>query len=108
MIQKDSYQTQSSSISLHTIPADEINKIAKKLKDSSVGFCRKLIMTPSISGNEKTVADLYLKEMEKLGYDSYFRDEGGNVIGIIRGIEDGPTIMYNSHLDHVDPGDLSE
>jgi putative selenium metabolism hydrolase len=108
MIQKDGYQTQSSTISLHNIPADEIKKLTNELKDSSVEFCRKLIKTPSISGNEKAVADLYLEEMKTLGYDEYFRDEWGNVVGLIRGTEDGPTIMYNSHLDHVDPGDLSE
>lgn len=53
MIQKDAYQTQSSTISLHNIPADEIKKLTIELKDSTVEFCRKLIKTPSIYGNEK-------------------------------------------------------
>lgn len=108
MIQKDGYQTESNIISLHNIPSEEINKLASGLKDSAVEFCCKLIRTPSISGNEKAVADLYLEEMKKLGYDEYFRDEWGNVIGIIHGNQEGPTIMYNSHMDHVDPGDPSE
>lgn len=84
----------------------------KKLKEISAGFeedvvkfTQKLVQTPSISGSEKGVADLLLAEMKKLGYDQVFRDEMGNVVGIVEGAEDGPTIMYNSHMDHVSPGD---
>jgi len=87
---------------------EEINKIAKKLKPQAVDFARRLIKCPSLSGEEKAVADLYLNEMENLEYDEVFRDAWGNVVGIINGTEPGPTIMYNAHLDHVDPGDYSE
>lgn len=31
----------------------------------------------------------------------------GNVVGIVRGTEEGPTIMYNAHMDHVSPGDIN-
>ncbi|QEK11721.1 M20/M25/M40 family metallo-hydrolase [Crassaminicella thermophila] len=87
---------------------EKLNNLAAELKPQAVEFCQRLIRTPAISGDEKEVADLYLAEMEKLGYDEVFRDEWGNVVGIIKGDEPGPTIMYNSHLDHVDPGDISE
>ncbi len=79
--------------------------MSKELYDDMIAFSQKLIQTPSISGNEKGVADLDLAEMEKLGYDEVFRDDMGNVVGIVKGTEPGPTIMYNSHMDHVDPGD---
>lgn len=86
----------------------KLNELATQLKPQTVDFCQRLIRVPAISGDEKGVADLYLAEMEKLGYDEVFRDEWGNVVGMIKGSEPGPTIMYNSHLDHVDPGDYSE
>jgi len=44
-----------------------------------------------------------------VGYSIHdtFRDDWGNVVGIINGVEPGPTLMYNSHQDQVDPGALS-
>lgn len=87
---------------------NELNEIAARLKPAAVDFCRRLIQVPALPGEEKGVADLYLAEMQKLGYDDVFRDAWGNVIGIIRGNEPGPTLMYNAHLDHVDPGDPAE
>ncbi len=86
---------------------EKLNNISSELLPEVVDFCQRLIRMPSVTGDEKGVADLYLAEMEKLGYDDVFRDEWGNVIGIIKGNEPGPTIMYNAHLDHVDPGDYS-
>ncbi len=82
----------------------KLNDWAKELRPEAVDFCRRLIRTPASSGNEKEVADLYLAEMKKVGYDEIFRDDWGNVVGIINGVEPGPTLMYNSHLDQVDPG----
>lgn len=84
---------------------EKLNKIAEEMKPEVVKFTQKLIQTPSISGEEKGVADLYLAEMEKLGYDEVYRDDMGNVFGFVYGAEDGPTIMYNGHMDHVSPGD---
>ena len=88
--------------------SNELNQIAAELKPAAVEFCQRLIRVPALSGEEKGVADLYLIEMEKLGYDEVFRDSWGNVVGIIRGTKPGPTIMYNAHLDHVEPGDPAE
>ena len=84
-----------------------LNELAKQLRPEAVDFCQRLIRTPTSPGNEKRIADLYLAEMEKIGYDQVFRDDWGNVVGMIKGEEPGPTIMYNSHLDQVDPGDPS-
>lgn len=87
---------------------EDINKISKELHKDTVDFAKRLLKVPALSGDEKGVADLYIKEMQDLGYDEVFRDDFGNVVGIINGDEGGRTIMYNSHLDHVDTGDLSE
>ena len=88
--------------------SNELNQIAAALKPAAIDFCQRLIRVPALPGEEKGVADLYLAEMEKLGYDEVFRDDWGNVVGIIRGNKPGPTIMYNAHMDHVAPGDLNE
>ncbi len=85
--------------------ASVIKEIADELYKDMVAFGQKLVQTPSISGTEKALADLDLAEMQKLGYDEVFRDAHGNVVGLVRGTEPGPTIMYNSHMDHVSPGD---
>jgi putative selenium metabolism hydrolase len=87
---------------------NELARLASELKPATVDFCQRLIRVPALSGREEKVADLYLAEMESLGFDEVFRDSWGNVVGIIKGNEPGPTIMYNCHLDHVDPGDYSE
>ncbi|WP_018249259.1 M20/M25/M40 family metallo-hydrolase [Orenia marismortui] len=83
----------------------ELKKISLELNDNAINFAQKLIQTPSISGTEKDVADLLLAEMKRLGYDEVFRDDMGNVVGIVEGTKEGPVIMYNSHMDHVSPGD---
>ncbi|MDR3317838.1 MAG: M20/M25/M40 family metallo-hydrolase, partial [Clostridiales bacterium] len=85
----------------------EIKKLSDKLYPDMIVFAQKLLRTPSISGNESGIADLGIAEMNKLGYDEVFRDRQGNIIGIVRGAEGGPVIMYNSHMDHVSPGDTA-
>jgi len=82
-----------------------IKEYAESLYPNMIAFSQKLVQTPSISGSEKTLADLNLSEMESLGYDDVFRDDYGNVVGIVKGTKPGPTIMFNSHMDHVSPGD---
>lgn len=86
----------------------KLNELAEEYEPQMVEFCQRLMRVPALPGDEKGVADLYLAEMEKLGYDEVFRDAWGNVIGIIKGNIPGPTIMYNGHLDHVETGDYSE
>lgn len=80
---------------------------AAKYKMDMVEFCRKLVRTPSMSGQEGDVAALIQSEMRKLGYDDVRVDEAGNVIGLLRGSGGGKSIMLNSHMDHVHPGDES-
>jgi putative selenium metabolism hydrolase len=81
-----------------------IQELSAQFHEPTVDFAARLVRTKSISCEEKAVADLYMNEMNKLGYDSVFRDDMGNVVGIIAFSGDGPAIMYNSHMDHVDAG----
>jgi putative selenium metabolism hydrolase len=90
------------------MPDTELRAAAERGRDAMIDFAQRLIRTPSLSGDERAVADLVLAEMTALGYDEVWRDETGNVIGHIRPTTpDGlrHRIMFNTHLDHVDVGD---
>lgn len=58
-----------------------------------------------MSGEEEAVATILQEEMRRLGYDDVSVDRSGNVIGLIRGTGGGRSVMLNTHLDHVSPGD---
>ncbi len=73
--------------------------------DAALRFLQRLIQTPSLPGEEGQIAEIVLSEMKILGYDEAWMDEAGNVIGLIRGRGEAPAVMFNTHLDHVDPGD---
>ena len=70
-----------------------------------VEFLQRLIQTESMSGEEGAIATLVAEEMTRLGYEEVRIDEAGNVIGVIRGRGEAPSVMFNTHLDHVDVGD---
>lgn len=74
-------------------------------KENIIDFLARLIRTPSLSGKENEVADLIQDEMEELGY-TVSRDEMGNIIAFI-GADEKKTILFDAHMDHVDPGDTS-
>ena len=82
-----------------------IRQVARELRPEAVCFAQKLVRCPSLGGREKGVADLLISELQDIGYDQVFRDDWGNVIGVIDGQQSGPTILLNGHMDHVPPGD---
>ncbi|TVM15808.1 YgeY family selenium metabolism-linked hydrolase [Oceanidesulfovibrio indonesiensis] len=84
---------------------EKLNQMAEDIRDDVIGFAQKLVQTPSISGAEEELAQLTVKKMEELGYDEIFVDDMGNVVGIVKGEGSGPNVMYNSHMDHVAPGE---
>jgi len=84
---------------------DIIRKFSAEYYPEMLEFCKKIVKTPSESGYEGDVAELFQQEMLKLGYDEVFTDDWGNVVGIVKGTRPGPVIMYNGHMDAVTPGD---
>lgn len=70
-----------------------------------IEICQALIQAKSVSSQERQEADaaaVLKKYMVELGYDEVWVDEAGNVIGKIQGAEDGPSILFDGHLDTVD------
>jgi putative selenium metabolism hydrolase len=99
-----------------TVGSDVVNALwdgAETLREPMVDFTRRLIQTPSLPGEEGDVALIVADEMRRLDYDEVRIDEAGNVIGCIRATAppaDGRpkrSIMFNTHMDHVDVGDPS-
>lgn len=61
-----------------------------------------------MSHEEADLAAVVAQEMRSLAFDDVWLDEVGNVYGRVKGREpDLGALVLNSHLDHVDPGDLS-
>jgi acetylornithine deacetylase/succinyl-diaminopimelate desuccinylase-like protein len=75
------------------------------LQNDVVDLTRELIQTPSASFEESAAAEVVERSMKQLGYNKVFRDEAGNVVGIISGIEGGSSALLTGHLDTVPPGD---
>lgn len=66
-----------------------------------------LVRAKSPSGSESPAAAVLLNAFERLGFDEAYNDEAGNAIGIIRR-DEGPTVMFNGHVDTVPAGDPKE
>ena len=108
--------TQTDNHTLNSLPARTVGALweaAEEYRQPLVSFAQRLIQTPSLSGEEREVANIVAREMEALDYDEVRIDEAGNVIGHIRASrqpgEDTSrhSIMFNTHMDHVDVGDPS-
>ena len=76
------------------------------LLNDCVEFAQRLIRTPSMPGEEQTIAALIAEELARLGYDEVWDDPAGNIFGRVYGQDRSlPALALNTHLDHVDPGD---
>ncbi len=73
-----------------------------------VAFAQRLIRTSSMSGEESAIAAVIAGELRAVGYDEVWQDAVGNVYGRVFGRDRSlPALVLNTHLDHVDPGDLT-
>ncbi len=75
------------------------------LQGEAVDFAQQLVRTESPSLNESKVGDLVESAMQAQGYHKVFRDDFGNVVGLLSGVRQAPTILLNCHMDTVAPSD---
>ena len=68
-----------------------------------IRFTQELIRIRSYSLYEQAVAQRVQNLLEEMAYDLVFRDNAGNVIGILVGSAEGPAVLLNSHMDTVRP-----
>ncbi len=78
-------------------------RLVETYRGELIGFAQSLVRTLSPSGQEAELAAAVREAMERLDYDAVWVDEAGNVVGCIEG-GDGPSLMLNGHMDHVDAG----
>lgn len=84
----------------------EIQKRVAAQRDNIIQFMREICATPSMMGDIKNVGTRVGAEMTKLGFDEVRFDQMGNIIGRIGS---GPKVfVYDSHLDTVGVGDVSQ
>lgn len=76
--------------------------------DNAIAFAHDLVRIPSISGDEGAAAERVMSEFKLLRFDETWTDEIGNVFALLKGRENGPAILFSSHLDVVSAGDRSE
>ncbi|MBP7690950.1 MAG: YgeY family selenium metabolism-linked hydrolase [Anaerolineales bacterium] len=86
---------------IHTIKS----RVAER-RATLIAFMRELCAIPSVMGRIGEVGQRVAAEMRALGYEDVRFDKMGNVLGRIG---NGPKILlYDSHIDTVDVGDVKE
>ena len=75
---------------------------------SVVSFLQDLIRIESLPKQESAIAARVLIEFRKLGFDEAWKDQYGNVFGLVRGTESGAGWLLLTHLDQVDVGDHAQ
>jgi len=86
----------------------DLARLVERRAQGMISFCQTIVQTPSLPGEEGQVAALVRGKMEGLGYDDVWTDDWGNVVGLLRGRGAGRSVMFNGHMDHVDPGQADE
>jgi len=72
-----------------------------------IALTQEMVRRPSPTYQEGPLAELLVREL-KGRLDEVWVDDAGNVLGILDGGRPGPTILFNGHMDHVDPGDMPD
>ena len=78
------------------------------IKPDVVNICRQLIQTQSLSGTEGALVEKLKLLYDELGIDDVFVDEYGSITACIRGKWEGPTLLFDAHIDTVPVSDASK
>lgn len=65
-----------------------------------LALAKRLIQTPSLTGQERAAADVVREAMQAYGYHEVHVDDWGNVVGVLRGGRPG-AVLFDAHLDTV-------
>jgi len=87
---------------------EDISRTVEENREYAISFLRRLIQTPSPSGEEGEAAKVAAEEMKASGFDEVTVDRLDDVMGTIKGAGTGRSILLNGHLDHVPPGEMDE
>lgn len=73
-----------------------------------IKLCSELIQHQSYSGEEKNVAERIQQAFQELGFDDFWVDCYGNIVGHIKGKRPGKSILFDGHIDTVPVPDDSK
>ncbi len=77
-------------------------------KQKLINLCSELIQHQSYSGEENSVAERIKQAFQDLGFDSFWVDDYGNIVGQIKGKRSGKSILFDGHIDTVPVPDDSK
>ena len=70
-----------------------------------------LVKIDSLTGKEKTLANLLVKKLKEIGFDvimdeagKFAGGESGNVVATLKGNRPGKKLLFTAHMDTVEPG----
>lgn len=69
--------------------------------NSVVDLCREFVRIPGLSGQEGDLARKVTQVMGEFCFDEIATDDYGNVLGIVRGLQPGPAMLFDAHMDTV-------
>lgn len=83
---------------------NKMSVMTEARRQQTLDICQSLVRIRSLAGDEAAAIEKTREWMIALGYEDIRVDECGNVIAALYG-GDGPTVMYDSHVDTVPEGD---
>lgn len=73
----------------------------ESIRQTVTDILKDLVHENSVSGSESIVAQKVQRWMTQLKFDEIFVDANGSVVGVMRGAQEGPTILFDAHMDVV-------
>ncbi|SFL51769.1 YgeY family selenium metabolism-linked hydrolase [Pelosinus propionicus] len=70
-------------------------------KEELITLCSELVQQQSYSGEENHVVQRIRKAFQKMGFDDFWVDCYGNIVGHIKGKRPGKRILFDGHIDTV-------
>ena len=73
-----------------------------------LSFLQELISIPSPSYEESKISEIIGCRMREYGFDTVVIDSLSSVMAIIKGRENGRSLLLNGHIDHVPIGEMTD
>ena len=77
-----------------------------------IDFIQKIVQIPSVTGDEAAIGDAFYQGAKEWGLDDVQMVEAEpghpNILARVKGQKDGPTLMFNGHMDVITPGPVAE
>ncbi|TQR12740.1 YgeY family selenium metabolism-linked hydrolase [Psychrobacillus soli] len=75
--------------------------LSEARKEEVISLCQSLVRLKSYSGEENLVASYIENYAKRNEFDDVIVDEYGNILLIMKGNEEGPTVVFDGHIDTV-------